>query len=98
MNIPSCFDSRKQYQSWCYFNKVSRCNAKICDDCTPEYKIEMQLQERCHPEVKVKPHKEIVRKCSKCGETNPDNFHPSRFYTCKECMNAYKRARYAKYA
>ena len=51
---PLCFDSRNQYEMW----KLAGLNtggvsSGICTDCTPEYKKEMLLQERCtEPSVK----------------------------------------------
>ncbi len=101
MTFPACFNNQNEFDQWIYFRKVSMEKVTICDDCTSEYKLEMKLQERCHPPVNrsiATPAKEIIRKCRKCGEDDPEKFHTSRYYICKPCMNAYKRERNAKYS
>jgi hypothetical protein len=32
-----------------------------------------------------------IKNFATCGETNPDNFPPGRYSTCKECRNKYVR-------
>jgi|DEB19_MinimDraft_3_1074340.scaffolds.fasta_scaffold15287_3 hypothetical protein len=45
---PACFSSQEQYEEWRELaNKTTGLSSGYCTDCTPEYKAEMLLQERC---------------------------------------------------
>lgn len=45
---PRCFESRDAYLKWARMARESgQARDRYCDDCTPEHKLEMQLQERC---------------------------------------------------
>lgn len=54
--LPKCFDRDEDFIFWLHMDERS-IHAKqqtgfVCKDCTPAYKTEMMLQERCeHPEV-----------------------------------------------
>ena len=47
MTHPRCFNSRKEYDSWRESARMCGESCSICDDCTPAYAHEMQLQGRC---------------------------------------------------
>ena len=47
MTHPRCFNSRKEYDSWRESARKCGESCSICDDCTPAYMHEMQLQGRC---------------------------------------------------
>ena len=47
MTHPRCFNSRKEYDSWRESARMCGESCSICDDCTPAYMHEMQLQDRC---------------------------------------------------
>ena len=47
MTHPRCFNSRKEYDSWRESARMCGESCSICDDCTPAYMHEMQLQGRC---------------------------------------------------
>ena len=52
---PSCFSSRKQYQEYMHWKRVSleaHLHRGVCADCTPEFKEQMLAEGRCdHPET-----------------------------------------------
>ncbi len=99
MTFPACFNNQNEFDQWIYFRKVSTEKVTICDDCTAEYKTEMQLQERCHPPVTrsiATPPKDRAKKCCKCGTTDEARFSPKNYYRCKECGNAWKRELHEK--
>ena len=57
VTLPMCFDDPADHIIWLKLDQRAA-NLKngsagfVCKDCTPEYKQEMMLQERCeHPEV-----------------------------------------------
>lgn len=54
---PRCFNTQDQFRLWVGASRACPDNQKpacgICTDCTPEYKQEMLLENRCeHPETR----------------------------------------------
>lgn len=54
---PNCA-TPEQYQAWRQIaRRILPGNAGFCEDCTPEYAVEMRLQGRCeHPEIIFDEH------------------------------------------
>lgn len=59
MNMPKCFEDKTDHAIWLQLDKAThngRTDGFVCRDCTPAFKQEMMLQERCeHPEVRFGP-------------------------------------------
>ncbi len=46
-DTPRCFDTRAEFIVWFRHGVRSREPSVICDDCTADYKAQMQAQRRC---------------------------------------------------
>ena len=58
--VPSCFESKQQYQEYMYWKRLSletHLHRGVCADCTPEFKERMLSEGRCdHPETVFVQH------------------------------------------
>ena len=47
---PDCFQNYKQYSDWLGLARAAKQECTICEDCQPDYQVEMKMQARCHHE------------------------------------------------
>lgn len=52
--LPLCFPDLKTYKLWKSFAERARETVSPCDDCSEKYKMKMERQERCHPDMTTK--------------------------------------------
>ena len=46
---PLCFQTRKEYKEWKYYQRGCDEVCNVCDDCTSDYMAKMIDQQRCNP-------------------------------------------------